>query len=57
MGRTVVEGESPYKLAPGVHGEDEAEESDSDGDEAFGDSVSCHEGPAEEAGRRYGAVL
>ena len=34
MGRTVVEGESPYKLAPGVHGEDEADESDSEGDEA-----------------------
>ena len=34
MDRTVVEGESPYKLAPGVHGEDEADESDSDGDEA-----------------------
>lgn len=34
MDRTVVEGESPYKLAPGVHGEDEADESESDGDEA-----------------------
>ena len=34
MGRTVVEGESPYKLAPGVHGEGEAEESESDVDEA-----------------------
>lgn len=30
----MVEGESPYKLAPGVHGEDEADESDSEGDEA-----------------------
>ena len=34
MGRTVVEGESPYKLAPGVRGEDEADVSDSEGDEA-----------------------
>ncbi|OSS47280.1 hypothetical protein B5807_10081 [Epicoccum nigrum] len=34
--RTVVEGKSPYKLAPGVYGEDEVEESDSDGDEAGG---------------------
>lgn len=34
MCRTVVKGESPYKLAPGVHGEDEADESDSEGDEA-----------------------
>ncbi len=32
MDRTVVEGESPYKLAPGVHGEGEADESDSEGD-------------------------
>lgn len=32
MDRSVVEGASPYKLAPGVHGEDEAAESDSDGD-------------------------
>ena len=34
MDRTVVEGESPYKLAPGVHGGDEAAGSDSEGDEA-----------------------
>ena len=34
MDRTVVEGESPYKLAPGVHGKDEADESDPDRDEA-----------------------
>lgn len=35
MDRTVVEGESPYKLAPGVHGdgEDAADESESEGDE------------------------
>lgn len=32
--RTVVEGASPYKLAPGVRGEDEADESESEGDEA-----------------------
>lgn len=34
MDRTVVEGESPYKLAPGVHGEDETDVSDSEGDES-----------------------
>lgn len=35
MDRTVVEGASPYKLAPGpgVCGGDEADESDSDGNE------------------------
>lgn len=30
----MVEGAWPYKLAPGVHGEDEADERDSEGDEA-----------------------
>lgn len=30
----MVEGESPYKLAPGVRGDDESDESDSEGDEA-----------------------
>jgi len=34
MGRTVVEGASPYKLAPGVRGEDEADGSESEEDEA-----------------------
>lgn len=29
----MVEGASPYKLAPGVRGEDEADESESSGDE------------------------
>ena len=34
MHRTVVEGESAHKLAPGVRDEDEACESDWEGDEA-----------------------
>jgi ATP-binding cassette subfamily F protein 3 len=31
--RTVVEGASPYKLAPGAYGGDEADESEWDGNE------------------------